>query len=52
MSKQDEQKEKKKYIQSDQVQEFMILGSECQTSSTYTKRAKQATTEKTISCVF
>jgi hypothetical protein len=43
MSKQNEQKERTKCIQSDQVQEFKILGFKCQTSGTYAKRAKQAT---------
>jgi hypothetical protein len=29
-----------------------ILGSECQTSGTYAKRAKQATKKKTIACFY
>jgi hypothetical protein len=38
-------------VKSSQVQEFKILGSECQSTGTYAKRAKQAT-KKTIACVF
>jgi hypothetical protein len=47
MRKQNEQKEREKNAYSQTKFKVKILGSECQTSGTYAKRAKHAT-KKTI----